>query len=103
MEDVLDLNPWHYLKKALNLIKLSPAGWWRETLEMVKTLKVYWERGNGWFEPPTISSATETNGGTETADAATELYFNHIFVNSAYSEKHFNEIESFILYSYIHS
>ena len=87
----------------MNLIKLSPAGWWRETLEMVKTLKVYWERGNGWFEPPTISSATETNGGTETADAATELYFNHIFVNSAYSEKHFNEIESFILYNYIHS
>ena len=56
---------------------------------MVKTLKVYWERGNGWFEPPTTIStiATETNGGTETADAATELYFNHIFVNSAYSEK----------------
>jgi len=40
------------------------------------------------FEPSL--SATETNGGTETADA-TELYFNffdHIFVNSAYSEKH---------------
>ena len=40
------------------------------------------------FEPSL--PATETNGGTETADA-TELYFNffdHIFVNSAYSEKH---------------
>ena len=39
------------------------------------------------FEPSL--SATETNGGTEAADA-TELYFkyfNHIFVNSAYSEE----------------
>ena len=36
-----------------------------EEKEMVKTLKVYWEGGNG-FEPSL--STTETNGGTETAD-----------------------------------
>ena len=51
---------------------------------MAKTLKVYWGERMG-LEPRL--AATETNGGTETADA-TELNFNHIFVNSAYSEKH---------------
>ena len=58
----------------------------RKHLEWWKHLKFI---GREKMASEPILPAAETNGGTEAADA-TELYFkyfNHIFVNSAYSEE----------------